>query len=83
MEKITLYFADDTQEECSCIGQIQVDGTPYAVFLGENKDLYVYEYRKLSKNKYRLMAVRNKKEFAAICDRINSIIRIRDGEIGE
>jgi hypothetical protein len=78
MEKITLHFADDTSEECSCVGQVTMDGTPYAVFLGEEKDLYVYEYRKLSKNKHRLVAVRNKKEFDAICDRINSIIRIRD-----
>lgn len=69
----TLEFTDGP-EKCELLGTVIVDEKKYAAFLG-SRTHHIYLYRLVWKrNGEKLVQIKDKKEFAMVCDEMNKIV---------
>ena len=73
---ITLQFKDKSSATCKLLGSTEVNGVRYAVFLAENKDLYIYKYKQ-KKKKCKLIPITDKNEFRQVCVKLNKMIKAK------
>ena len=71
---ITLQFKDKTFARCTLLGSVESNGVRYAVFLAENKELYIYKY-KLKGKKCKLIPITDKNEFRKVCIMLNKMVK--------
>lgn len=71
---VTLRFYDNESIEAQILGSLMVDGERYAAFLGEDKSVYLYKWKKKG-NDYELTEITDKNEFKSVCSKMNEFVR--------